>query len=339
MVSRWMSVALILYSFSLYGWWNVCCDNRPTEARRWSAWSEWSVCNHHCGASGFRFRSRACSLRRGNRTTIRRLCPGNRFEREACVSRLCLLQPDQLSTALDTPQQQRGLLNQSTEVTSQITTTSTPLTSETVFNTTASNSSMTTQAPNECPYFCDSRVTTCGRPTYYSPKKIVGGTTSQKNAWPWQVGVWSNQRLLCSATVICSGWVMTSAHCFLNLTTLEMRYDGIHLRFGSHTRERVENGAYVRSLNKSQVFLHPMYNIWLKKYDIALVRLDPPLRYSRTVAPACLPDMMKLSVQPGELCYVAGWGTTNGKMHKMRKSLTCELTRNCIQVLDRQIRI
>uniref|UniRef100_H2Z616 Peptidase S1 domain-containing protein n=1 Tax=Ciona savignyi TaxID=51511 RepID=H2Z616_CIOSA len=91
-----------------------------------------------------------------------------------------------------------------------------------------------------------------------------------------------------------------------------MRYNGLHLRIGSHTRNINEDGISIRYLNSSQIYLHPMYNIWLKRYDIALVRLDPPLQYSRKVAPLCLPNITKLSVQPGELCYVTGWGSTNG---------------------------
>uniref|UniRef100_H2Z617 Peptidase S1 domain-containing protein n=1 Tax=Ciona savignyi TaxID=51511 RepID=H2Z617_CIOSA len=124
-------------------------------------------------------------------------------------------------------------------------------------NTSSLFQRISTEESSPCPYFCDSSATSCGQPNSFSPRKIVGGESSQPHAWPWQVSLWKVNRLLCSATIICKGWVITSAHCFLDRSTFQMRYNGLHLRIGSHTRNINEDGISIRYLNSSQIYLHP----------------------------------------------------------------------------------
>lgn len=64
-----------------------------------------------------------------------------------------------------------------------------------------------------------------------------------------------------------------------------------------------------------EVILHEFYEPHTMKNDIALLRLDPPLKFNRWVRPICLPPVHSLRLllawpQPGTLCTAVGWGAT-----------------------------
>lgn len=54
---------------------------------------------------------------------------------------------------------------------------------------------------------------------------------------------------------------------------------------------------------------HPVYS-WKEgsRADIALVRLEHPIRFSERILPICLPDF-SVHLHPNTDCWIAGWGT------------------------------
>lgn len=61
---------------------------------------------------------------------------------------------------------------------------------------------------------------------------------------------------------------------------------------------------------------HPRYNARSMSNDIAMIRMDDPLRFNRWVRPVCLPeaeilgDMWRRKPEANSTCVAIGWGAT-----------------------------
>ena len=64
----------------------------------------------------------------------------------------------------------------------------------------------------------------------------------------------------------------------------------------------------MRSITEDGVLYHPKWIQGRSYYDVALVRLDPPVTFSHTVRPICLPERPSSNVDEfsGHLVRVAG---------------------------------
>ena len=72
---------------------------------------------------------------------------------------------------------------------------------------------------------------------------------------------------------------------------------------GEHNRN-VNEGIEQRFKAK-RAFTHPNYNKQPLDSDIALIKLDRPVRFNSRIQPICLPQAGR-SVPPGSLCYITG---------------------------------
>ncbi|MFG2476276.1 S1 family peptidase [Streptomyces fagopyri] len=132
---------------------------------------------------------------------------------------------------------------------------------------------------------------------------IVNGdrvTSPAKYPWMAQIQILGDGRLqgACTGTLVSGSWVLTAGHCVdsrdimvvLGTTALRTRTD--------------------RSLRVARVVRHPRFATSGRlRYDAALLRLERPVRFGRTVAPLALPASSRLTSYPGPL-VVAGWGHT-----------------------------
>ena len=73
-----------------------------------------------------------------------------------------------------------------------------------------------------------------------------------------------------------------------------------------HTRLAAFN-EFGQDRGLREIRLHPQHEIVELEFDIALMRLDKPVQFTRYVAPVCLPPA-GLSLSDNNTCYVAGWG-------------------------------
>ena len=61
---------------------------------------------------------------------------------------------------------------------------------------------------------------------------------------------------------------------------------------------------------------HPNFQHTSKGYDIGLIEIKPPVKFSSTAKPICLPSSDK-EASTRDTCFATGWGLTKGLFYKV----------------------
>jgi len=110
--------------------------------------------------------------------------------------------------------------------------------------------------------------------TYAIPQtRIIGGTESTSQSYPWMVSLKSNGQHFCGASLIDKQWVMTAAHCVEQETA-----GGVSVVVGEYNTEQADIGEQSRQV--SQIIIHPQYG---DDNDIALLKLASPVGNSQVI--------------------------------------------------------
>jgi TPR repeat protein len=152
---------------------------------------------------------------------------------------------------------------------------------------------------------------------------VTAGSAVEKGAAPWQALIWRpdrvgttrippNFRVLCGGTVIRTGWVLTAAHCLIDMEQ-DIRTAGHRLRLGVSN----PNGPEGFSYKILETHAHSKYTGKQPYYwDIALIRYDPasgvrsgPAFAPKTVAADPKPFAAR-RIMPATPAVVYGWGRT-----------------------------
>ncbi|XP_066486427.1 serine protease 27-like [Tiliqua scincoides] len=151
--------------------------------------------------------------------------------------------------------------------------------------------------------FCSLPCLSCfTRPKVYSPR-IVGGQICDEGEWPWQVNIQFNGLHLCGGSLISSQWVVTAAHCFLDSQNASL----FRVNLGEY--DILNPPPTMVSSAVNQIILNPDFTELSFSGDIALMWLEMPVNFSRTILPICLPKTSDPNFFPvGTVCWVTGWG-------------------------------
>ncbi|XP_072324301.1 chymotrypsin-like elastase family member 2A [Scyliorhinus torazame] len=154
-------------------------------------------------------------------------------------------------------------------------------------------------------------LTLCLRAVTASPLsgRVVAGQEARPHSWPWQASLQFAYehdpdffQHMCGGSLISTNWVMTAAHCIVDVPG---RFAVV---LGEHNLERKGN-EYLRHIQL--IITHPRWNPLVLEdgNDIALLRMAQPAYATTDVQIAALPTLNEI-LPNGYPCYITGWGLT-----------------------------
>ena len=145
----------------------------------------------------------------------------------------------------------------------------------------------------------------------HQPSYIVGGMEAKIGKWPWQAGLKRSaaDKIFCGGSLIGPQWVITASHCLHDMVKYSApgKIPHIEVILGEFNQEKKDRKEIL--VNVSKLFLHGQYDPKTMDYDIALIKLENPVKLSKMVRPVCLPDE-SITFRSGTSCYVTGFGVT-----------------------------
>ncbi|KAL9189739.1 hypothetical protein ACHAXT_009414 [Thalassiosira profunda] len=129
--------------------------------------------------------------------------------------------------------------------------------------------------------------------------RIIGGTLSSPNRYPWLVSLTYAGSHLCGGSLVAHDMVLTAAHCSGYSSAVELgRYDR-NIAFDDRLHERIDIAYEIK---------HPLWDPATVDNDFMLMKLVQPSREQNLVTLNANPDLPSI---PGEQLTLMGWGDTN----------------------------
>merc|ERR1719239_831266 len=148
----------------------------------------------------------------------------------------------------------------------------------------------------------------CGVVTSRISPKIVGGSETEIDKYPWQVSLRActspdSCKHVCGGSLISPYWVLTAAHCTMNTIA-----ENLTVVMGTSVSDESDDG---QKYSVTRVVQHPSYCIGETPYsDLALLQLSEPVDVKTNVKAGtiCLPEPGQDFT--GQDCVISGWGSS-----------------------------
>ncbi|KAH8351333.1 hypothetical protein KR084_009383, partial [Drosophila pseudotakahashii] len=192
--------------------------------------------------------------------------------------------------------------------------------------------------------------------------RIAHGREAGLNQFPWMAMLlyrnilrYSNQTLftVCGGSLINNWYVLTAAHCVRKSKLVSMGMELKRVRLGEHDSDSFRDCSYNRcaaphlEMDVREVIIHENFNSYTYANDIALVRLELPVRcvkilsfnfnfnistlyrYTKEIQPICL--MRDHIALRNYRLEIAGWGKMENEKysHVLLRSTIWENTQYC----------
>ena len=135
-----------------------------------------------------------------------------------------------------------------------------------------------------------------------------GGHITKPHEYPWMAFILHGKVGVCGGSLISAQHVLTAAHCvFLPHTEERMKPDEVSVKLGLHNKLD-EN---VTAIKVSKIYIYdPCFknnNPEESGSDIAILTLEKPVKFSKTISPVCLPSNAE-ELHINKTVTVTGWG-------------------------------
>ena len=154
--------------------------------------------------------------------------------------------------------------------------------------------------------------------------RIVNGYPPKRR--PWMANVKgrqsNNAEFDCGGSIINKRWILSAAHCFCpqlpckasGKGSLELNVkpsDHLRVFIGDNQKYRMHHsdGEKFRFVPQ-KIIIHPLYRYETQFHDLALIKVDRDIAFSKNIMPICLPKSGRFPDTTGAV-YVAGWGLLN----------------------------
>lgn len=125
---------------------------------------------------------------------------------------------------------------------------------------------------------------------------IINGANASQCKWTHQVSFQDRRGHFCAGTLLSTEWILTAAHCGLEVGSDKAIAGAWKLSRSSGTQER----------DISRFVKHPKFTK-IRPYDFALAKVSKPFKMTTCVGIARLPSR---DVEVGVDCWISGWGNT-----------------------------
>uniref|UniRef100_A0A182KE11 Peptidase S1 domain-containing protein n=1 Tax=Anopheles christyi TaxID=43041 RepID=A0A182KE11_9DIPT len=175
----------------------------------------------------------------------------------------------------------------------------------------------------------------CGRISQYASEFSFDSRETQLDQFPWAAMVLMRrvQKIVCSGSLIGSRYVLSAAHCYVDVHGASKPATDYRVRLGDWDLGLEEDCLYVRGqlvCNDQQpvdyaverIISHGDFQRQRRDYlhDIALLKLAETVECSMQVGPVCLPNWsVKVPEIAGQNFTVIGWGRTRSYSGIKRK--------------------
>jgi len=127
----------------------------------------------------------------------------------------------------------------------------------------------------------------------------------------------------CGGALLNEQWIATAGHCVDDLLLTQIR-----IRVGEYDFGSVSEPYPYQERGAAKKIIHPKYNFYSFEHDLALVKLERPVKLAPNVHPICLPGNDDLMV--GDNATVTGWGrlSEGGEQPRVLQQATIPILEN-----------
>ena len=152
-----------------------------------------------------------------------------------------------------------------------------------------------------------------------SRRRIVGGQAAGFGVYPWQAMIKNQNKSRCGGALISHQHIVTAGHCVSEYVDSKKTPVGIVAYLGEYSLYEKSEPLPLQKRIVTKVFIHPYYQFTPQadRYDVAVLKLDRPVKYAPHIVPVCLPNKNEY-VEENSHAMVSGWGARDAS-EKIRR--------------------